>query len=266
MPSRRHSCSNGQNIVQDNVRRKIKRLPQEDPEIYPLDYEEVNRILDAIDPWYRPYTCVAFFTGMREGELNGLAWRDFLDDMKPEPQIFIRRSYVYGVDSAPKTKKSKRYIKCLPQVLDALAEQRERTRKGKFVFLTKDGKRMTPDHFRNLIWTPALEKAGLEYRPPMQMRHTFATMMLSAGEDPGWVQNMMGHTSLQMIFQRYYAWIPKATRSDGQAFLHSTETNTVMEGESQDHERALAPGTDDLCPKIVPLDLYRKKKGGRQSA
>lgn len=85
-------------------------------------------------------------------------------------------------------------------------------------------------------------------------------------EDPGWVQNMMGHTSLQMIFQRYYDWIPKAARSDGQAFLRSTETNTAMEDEGQVRERKPAPGTDELCPKILPLDLYRKKKGGRQSA
>jgi integrase len=39
------------------------------------------------------------------------------------------------------------------------------------------------------VWTPALEKAGIDYRPPLQTRHTFATMVLSAGEDVGWVQN-----------------------------------------------------------------------------
>ena len=68
---------------------------------------------------------------------------------------------------------------------------------------------MNPDHYRDVVWKKALEKAGLEYRPPMQTRHTFATMMLSSGEDIGWVQNMMGHSSLQMIFTRYYAWIPE---------------------------------------------------------
>ncbi|MCP4295423.1 MAG: tyrosine-type recombinase/integrase, partial [Proteobacteria bacterium] len=78
-----------------------------------------------------------------------------------------------------------------------------------------------PDHFRKVVWMPALEKAGFEYRPPIQTRHTFATLMLSAGEDIGWVQNMLGHSSLQMIFTRYYAWIPKKTRRDGSAFMES---------------------------------------------
>jgi integrase len=156
---------------------------------------------------------------MRAGELNGLSWSDFLMDMQPEPHIFIHRTYVYKKDGVPKTKKSKRYIKCLPQVLDALEEQRKLTGNRKHIFLTVDGQRMTPDHIRKEVWTPALEKAGIDYRPPLQTRHTFATMMLSAGEDVGWVQNMLGHSSLQMIFQRYYAWIPRHTRSDGQAFM-----------------------------------------------
>jgi integrase len=205
-------------LVQENIMRKIKRLPEEAPEINPFSYIEVNRILDVIHPWYRPYATVAFFTGMRAGELNGLQWSDFKEDMQPEPHIHIHKTYVYNRDSIPKTKKSKRYISCLPQVLDALANQRKLTGNRVHIFLTADGRRMTPDHFRKEIWMPALEKAGFEYRPPIQTRHTFATMMLSAGEDIGWVQNLLGHSSLQMIFQRYYAWIPKGTRMDGQAF------------------------------------------------
>ena len=208
-----------QEIIQDNVMRKVKRLAEEAPEIHPFTLDEVNRILDAVHPWYRPYLTVAFFTGMRAGEQNGLSWSDFLEDMKPEPHIFIHKTYVYKKDGVPKTKKSKRYIQCLPQVLEALAEQRKLTGKNKHIFLTVDGRRMTPDHIRKEVWMPALEKAGIEYRPPLQSRHTFATMMISAGEDVGWVQNMLGHSSLQMIFQRYYAWVPRQTRSDGQAFM-----------------------------------------------
>jgi hypothetical protein len=29
----------------------------------------------------------------------------------------------------------------------------------------------------------------------------------------------VGHGSLQMIFPKYYAWIPKGTRNDGAAFM-----------------------------------------------
>ena len=62
--------------------------------------------------------------------------------------------------------------------------------------------------------------------------------MLSAGEDIGWVQNMLGHSSLQMIFTRYYACIPKKTRRDGSAFMEtiSGEVEAPAEkAESADH-------------------------------
>jgi integrase len=77
---------------------------------------------------------------------------------------------------------------------------------------------------REVIWKPALEKAGIEYRPMMQTRHTFATISLSEGENIGWVQHMLGHSSLQMIFTKYYAWMPKETRNDGSAMMRAYES------------------------------------------
>lgn len=176
-------------------------------------------ILDSIDPFYKPYTAVRFFTGMRSGEIDALLWSDFKCKMQPRPKIHIHKSYVYGQDDRPKTKKSKRYADCIDPVLNALEEQRLLTGKSHYIFLTQGQTRMNPDHYRNVVWTKALEKAGLQYRPPIQTRHSFATMMLSAGEDIGWVQSMLGHSSLQMIFTRYFAWIPRKTRNDGSAFM-----------------------------------------------
>jgi hypothetical protein len=75
-----------------------------------------------------------------------------------------------------------------------------------------------------VIWKPALKKAGIEYRPMMQTRHTFATISLSEGKTIGWVQHMLGHSSLQMIFTKYYGWIPKETRNDGSAMMRAYES------------------------------------------
>lgn len=76
------------------------------------------------------------------------------------------------------------------------------------------------------------------------MRHTFATMMITAGEDLGWVKSMMGHSSLQMIMTRYFAWIPNKTRSDGSAFEASVANRMPVEKEQSD-------GGD--CAKVIPL-------------
>ncbi len=153
-------------------------------------------------------------------------------------KIYVNKAFVYGVEGNTKTKKSKRYVDCIPFARDAVEEQLETSSKESYyLFLTRDGYRMSPDHFRNEVWAPALDKAGLEYRPPIQTRHTFATMVLSAGEDVGWVQNMMGHSSLQMIFTRYYAWIPKKTRADGSAFTSSVASEDEVEASAERRER-----------------------------
>lgn len=230
-------------IVSDNVMRKVKRLREETPDINPFSYEEIKQILRFVDPWYLHYVVVAFFSGMRDGELNGLRWGDYHPKMSNGPELHIRRSYVYGKDSVLKTKKSVRNIQCLPEVVEALKQQKSLTGGSEYIFLTKDGNRMNPDHFRNVAWKPALEKAGIEYRPAIQTRHTFATMMLSSGEDFGWVQKMMGHSSPQMIYQRYYSWIPQKTRSDGKAFrIFAEEADLSEEKEGQAEENKIENG------------------------
>lgn len=213
--------------VDENVMLKVDNRSVEIPDIFPFSHDEVLQIIEATEPFYRPYVKTRFYTGMRDGEINALEWSDYKTDMKPYPQFYIKKVFVYGLDGRTKTKKSKRYIDCISFVQDALEEHLKNItdKKSKYIFLTKTGQRMSPDHFRNVVWKKALKKAGLEYRPPMQTRHTFATMMISAGEDIGWVKTMLGHSSLQMIFTRYYSWIPRKTRLDGSAFAKSISSN-----------------------------------------
>ncbi len=42
-----------------------------------------------------------------------------------------------------------------------------------------------------------------------QMRHTYASTLLSNGENVMWVASQMGHANAEMILKRYGKWIPK---------------------------------------------------------
>ncbi len=137
---------------------------------------------------------------------------------------------VYGEEGRPKTNSSYRDIDMLPMVYDALKEQELRTRlRGKYVFLNKDDKPIVIETLRKQAWTKGLKKAELEYRPVIQTRHTFATMMISAGENLGWVQKMMGHSTLKMITDKYFSYIPNMTHQDGSKFLEEYENREGKE-------------------------------------
>ncbi|MGM0377794.1 MAG: tyrosine-type recombinase/integrase [Bacteroidota bacterium] len=251
-------------IIPENVMRKIKKLREESPDIHPFSYAEINRILDAVDPWYRPYVQVAFYSGMRAGELNALKWSNYHGDLVNGPEIHIRKSYVYGKDGGVKTEKSVRNLPCLSEVVEAIEQQRLLTGDKEYIFLTRDGKRMNPDHFREVVWKPALEEAGIAYRPPIQTRHTYATMMLSAGYYPKIVQEWLGHSSLQMVYQRYASWIPGQTRTDGQLFRNYINELKKQKGQDEGSDPCEqgdveTEKTSPCCTKIVPLSAYRKK-------
>lgn len=69
---------------------------------------------------------------------------------------------------------------------------------------------------RKTMWHPARKKVGFRYRRPYQTRHTYASIMLSAGEHPMWVAQQIGHSDWTMITRVYGRWMPDANRDTGQ--------------------------------------------------
>ncbi|EVT73912.1 hypothetical protein X548_06685 [Stenotrophomonas maltophilia 5BA-I-2] len=64
-------------------------------------------------------------------------------------------------------------------------------------------------------WQRALRKAGVRYRYPYQMRHTFASQALSAGENVMWVARQMGHGDWTITAKKYGRWIPSMVPDAG---------------------------------------------------
>jgi integrase len=226
-------------IVEKNPMDLIKSPKARKPEINPLSMEEVRLFLEHVHPDYKNFFTVAFFTGMRFGEMCVLKWRnvDFAHGV-----IKVRETRVHGEELPPKTSRSVRDVNMLAPVIEALREQRKSTMgRSKYVFLNQHGSPLSVKWVHAYIWRPALEKAGLEGRRLYETRHTFATLMLDAGELPGWVQRMMGHETLQMIHERYYSYIKNYQRADGSAFMEKVyrripETEETTEEGIQDQK------------------------------
>jgi integrase len=79
---------------------------------------------------------------------------------------------------------------------------------GQQVFLNPKGRAAWKhDKPIRLLWTKALAAAGVRYRFPRQLRHTYGTWMLMAGESPRWVAEQMGHEDASITHKHYSRWI-----------------------------------------------------------
>ncbi len=212
-------------LIDRNPMDLVENLKVSKPDIYPLSMEEVMLFLEHVSPRYKDFFAVAFFTGLRFGEMAVLKWKNV--DFKLGV-IKVRETRVRGVEGPPKTKKSVRDVKMLTPVVEALRHQRKHTMgKSDYVFLNQYGRPLLPDSVNQHVWKPTLRKIGLDDRSLYQTRHTFATLMLDAGELPGWVQHMMGHETLQMIHEKYYSHVKNYQREDGSAFVENVYAPSV---------------------------------------
>ncbi len=212
-------------IIDTNPMDRVKNPKAGKPDIYPLSMEEVVAFLAVVARRYVSFFIVAFLAGMRFGEMAALKWRNV--DFKRKI-IRVRETRVLGEEGRPKTKKSSRDIRMLPPVEKALKDQMAQTHgKSDYVFLNQYGKPVEPMPMNFHVWKQALKAAKLHARSLYQTRHTYATLMLDAGEHPGWVQKQMGHETLQMIFDRYYSYIKIYNGTEGDAFMNGVYSTVV---------------------------------------
>jgi integrase len=131
----------------------------------------------------------------RMGELTALRWRDL--DLAGN-RLIVRAS---------KTDAGVRQIDLLPALRDELAgykAQAPSTAPDGYVFATAAGTQPKQVNIRRRVFDQALEKANEklaeaeevplpEHLTPHKLRHTFASILVALGVDPGVVMDQLGH-------------------------------------------------------------------------
>ncbi|HMT02190.1 MAG TPA: DUF3596 domain-containing protein [Burkholderiales bacterium] len=154
---------------------------------------------------------------LRISELIALKWADI--DFK-QGVASISRAKVCNVEKGTKTKSGTRTIIILPKALEALTNQLKFTKDNEYIFNNPNtnnswsSSKKVAEHWRYL-----LKMTNVKYRNCYQMRHTFASTLLSNGENPWWVATQMGHVDVEMIFKKYGKWIPKKDEIAGYNFV-----------------------------------------------
>ncbi len=190
-------------------------------EITPLSTDQVKQFLQDIkDDWLYPVFITALGTGLRRGELLGLKW-DVVDLETGAALIKRELVQVKGkvrLEEYTKTKGSTRTIALPDMVIRELKKLRGKQKQDRlllgpayqdndYVFCWPDGSYIRPDYVYNRLKT-LLNEHGLPSIRFHDLRHTFATMLLEAGEHPKVVSEMLGHSSITITLDIYSHVLP----------------------------------------------------------
>jgi integrase len=194
--------------------------------------EQASRFLMSVRQHYPDYyldLCTLAMTGLRVGELYGLQWPDI--DFGARALNVERQFHFDGRIAPPKTPRSRRSVDLGPETLEmfraaraARIEEDLRTGRGETIWVMRPWVKPTPADSVNvrrmLSYTMrrSLRKAGLpEHFTPHSLRHTFAALHLARGESPKYVQEQLGHESIQITVDVYGRWMPTRNPAAAQA-------------------------------------------------
>jgi integrase len=191
-------------------------------EITPLDVEQTRVLLEGVkgDRFECLYV-LSLTCGLRMGESLGLRWSDIdleAGTLRVHRQLQRVREGGGLVFSEPKNA-SRRTIDLPQRALEALRSHRKRQieqqlsagtkwQDNDLVFASYKGTPMDAQNIVNRYFKPLLRRAGLPDIRWHDLRHTCATLLLSRGTHPTYVQKLLGHASVQLTLDRYSHWMP----------------------------------------------------------
>ncbi len=180
----------------------------------PFSLDEIKTILNHVPNLrLKAFLITAFFTGLRTGEQLALLWSDI--DFKNKKINVDKSLNSSGVFTSPKNKTSIRQVDLLEPVERILKELKEGEPNNKKMIFLSIPKRT--QEFQK-AFKALLKALNLKEKKLYITRHTFASLMISMGEDPLWISKNMGHNDLNTTYSNYARYIPQPQKERA-AFL-----------------------------------------------
>jgi integrase len=204
------------NVCNDVTLPRVERQ-----EVRTLTAEQAQKLLEtARGHRLEVLLALALTTGMRRGELLGLQWKDVSwKDGSLQVCRTVNRYGGHGLRvSEPKTAKSRRKILLPAFVLELLKEHRAHQLEARLqagpawedhdlVFANSCGRFLNPGHLGS-DFQKLLTKAGIPHLRFHDLRHSCASLLLSSGVNPKVVQELLGHSHINMTLGTYSHVLP----------------------------------------------------------
>jgi integrase len=212
----KNNPSNG--ITLPKIRRK---------EINVWSLEQVNFFIREAKNIKRLTRChigflMSIFTGMRQGEVLGLRWKDV--DFEAQI-IFVRQTLMQNAQIKPgaKNEASVRSIHIPYKLVDELKTYRKQVVQEKLihgqsyhdndlVVCTRDSKPMIPRNFRKEFYN-LVEKVGLPKIRFHDLRHIHATILIQQNVNVKLISERLGHADIETTLNTYSHVLPDMQKS-----------------------------------------------------
>lgn len=194
---------------------KSDKLKEEKKDICVLDENQIQLFLEAAQrKSIKVYTLLAtaLYTGMRRGELLALEWSDV--DFK-NSRIKVNKQ-VYKKEKTTTKSNKVRSVDIPYNLIKILQEyKRQQAILSKIVFCNSTGQYLHPSSLERHYFYATLklvnkdlpedEKIQIRFH---DLRHTYATFLLSKGVPIKYVQEQLGHSSAKMTLDVYASYMP----------------------------------------------------------
>ena len=168
-----------------------------------LSADEIRLLLEQLAEPYHTMVLVAACLGLRVSEIVGLQWGDFnWDNMT----VLVQRAVVQCRVGETKTETSCRPLPIDPGLAARLRELHESTSypaPGDWVFANDGGRPRWQETILQRQLKPAALRAGIGKIGWHTFRHTYSTMLRSAGTDIKVQQELLRHANIQTTMNIY---------------------------------------------------------------
>ncbi len=184
-----------------------------------VDYwtvDEVKTFFSKLEHRQKIMFVLAIHTGMRRGEILGLRWRD-IDFKTRQIRISKSLSAKQGLKDRVKTTSGYRSITVSPLVAKELKQHKavinqeqlasKDYQDNDLVVCQEDGQPVSISNFPK-FWRRIVNNTGMRYIRFHDLRHTCASLLLSAGIHPKIVQELLGHKSIKVTLDKYSHMMP----------------------------------------------------------
>ena len=196
--------------IQINPAANIKLPKHKAMQMQPFTPNEVRILLNHSNGWFQNMIALAFYTGMRQGEMIALTINDIdLESMT----INIDKRIAQGEINTPKTESSIRKVPIFKALVPYLQDQLKLCKKEMCfsLFFNPNTKESFYDSKKlSKYWYDLLDKCGFEHRRFYNTRHSFVTNMIRSGAvsilD---VSQMVGHKTIEETISTYTKFFPE---------------------------------------------------------